>query len=64
MHPVLTRKDFMGEFEMARSTAGARAPRTVLRPGHDNATDVWPVKKGSPLPLLHLTGIPTDASGP
>ena len=57
-HPVLTRKDFMGAFELAfygwREGAGHKWF------GPNNATDLWHVKKISPQKMVHLTEKPTD----
>lgn len=57
-HPVLTRKDFMGNHEWCfygwRLGAGHRFF------GPDNATDVWSVKKVNPQNMVHLTEKPVE----
>jgi len=57
-HPVLTRKDFMGAFELAfygwREGAGHKWF------GPNNATDLWHVKKISPQKMVHLTEKPVE----
>lgn len=57
-HPVLTRKDFMGNHEWCfygwREGAGHRFF------GPNNATDVWSVKKVSPNKMVHLTEKPVE----
>jgi len=57
-HPVLTRKDFMGAFEIAfygwREGAGHHFY------GPNNATDLWHVKKVSPQKMTHLTEKPVE----
>ncbi len=57
-HPVLTRKDYMGAFEIC--FYGWR-----LGAGHDffgpnNATDLWHIKKVSPNAMIHLTEKPVE----
>jgi DNA modification methylase len=58
-HPVLTRKDFMGNHEWAfygwREGAGH-----WFNPEITNATDVWSVKKVSPNAMVHLTEKPVE----
>ena len=58
MHPVLTRKDFMGAFEICfygwREGAGHRFY------GPNNATDLWQVKKVNPQSMIHLTEKPVE----
>ena len=58
-HPVLTRKDFMGNHEWAfygwREGAGH-----YFAEGINNATDVWTVKKVSPQKMVHLTEKPVE----
>ncbi|MEL6896086.1 MAG: DNA modification methylase [Planctomycetota bacterium] len=58
MHPVMTRKDFMGAHEWAfygwREGAGHKFY------GPNNATDLWHVKKIPPQQLEHLTGKPAE----
>ena len=57
-HPVLTRKDFMGNHEWCfygwREGAGHRFF------GPNNVPDVWSVKKISPQKMVHLTEKPTE----
>ena len=57
-HPVLTRKDFMGAFEIAfygwREGAGHRFF------GPNNATDLWHIKKVCPQKMVHLTEKPVE----
>jgi DNA modification methylase len=58
LHPVLTRKDFMGCFELAfygwREGAGHKFY------GPNNALDLWDVKKINPLSMVHLTEKPVE----
>jgi DNA modification methylase len=57
-HPVLTRKDFMGAFEIAfygwKEGAGHKFH------GPNNATDLWHVKKVNPQSMVHLTEKPVE----
>ena len=57
-HPVLTRKDFMGNHEWCfygwREGAGHKFF------GPNNATDVWSVKKVNPASMIHLTEKPVE----
>jgi DNA modification methylase len=57
-HPVLTRKDFMGNHEWCfygwREGAGHKYF------GPNNATDVWEVKKVNPQSMVHLTEKPVE----
>jgi len=57
-HPVLTRKDFMGNHEWCfygwRKGAGHKFY------GPNNATDVWSVKKIAPHKMVHLTEKPVE----
>jgi len=57
-HPVLTRKDFMGAFEICfygwREGAGHHFY------GPNNATDLWHVKKVNPAAMVHLTEKPVE----
>jgi len=57
-HPVLTRKDYMGAFEIAfygwREGAGHHFY------GPNNATDLWHVKKVNPQAMVHLTEKPVE----
>jgi DNA modification methylase len=58
LHPVLTRKDFMGCFELAfygwREGAGHKFY------GPNNALDLWEVKKVNPQSMVHLTEKPVE----
>jgi len=57
-HPVLTRKDYMGTYEIAyygwREGAGHHFY------GPNNATDLWHVKKVNPAAMVHLTEKPVE----
>ena len=57
-HPVLTRKDFMGAFEICfygwKEGAGHKFH------GPNNATDLWHVKKVNPQAMVHLTEKPVE----
>jgi DNA modification methylase len=57
-HPVLTRKDFMGDFELAfygwREGAGHKFF------GPNNVTDVWSISKVNPQSMIHLTQKPVE----
>jgi DNA modification methylase len=57
-HPVLTRKDFMGAFEICfygwKEGAGHHFH------GPNNATDLWHVKKVNPQSMVHLTEKPAE----
>jgi DNA modification methylase len=57
-HPVLTRKDFMGNHEWAFYGWREGAAHQFFGPA--NATDVWSVKKVNPQHMLHLTEKPTE----
>ncbi|HMN97410.1 MAG TPA: DNA modification methylase [Phycisphaerales bacterium] len=57
-HPVLTRKDFMGAFELA--FYGWREGAAHLFLGPNNATDLWRVKKVTPQSMVHLTEKPVE----
>lgn len=58
-HPVLTRKDFMGDHEWCfygwKEGAGH-----YFNPEITNATDVWTVKKVNPRDMVHLTEKPVE----
>jgi DNA modification methylase len=58
LHPVLSRKDFMGCFELAfygwREGAGHKFY------GPNNALDLWEVKKVNPQSMVHLTEKPVE----
>jgi DNA modification methylase len=58
-HPVLTRKDFMGNHEW--SFYGWREGAAhYFNPEIKNATDVWSVKKVNPQSMIHLTEKPVE----
>lgn len=58
-HPVLTRKDFLGNHEWCfygwKEGAGH-----YFAPEINNATDVWSVKKVNPQSMVHLTEKPVE----
>jgi DNA modification methylase len=57
-HPVLTRKDFMGCFELAYYGWREGAAHQFFGP--NNALDLWPVKKINPQSMCHLTEKPVE----
>jgi DNA modification methylase len=57
-HPVLTRKDFMGAFEICFYTWREGAAHKFFGP--NNATDLWHVKKVNPQSMVHLTEKPVE----
>jgi DNA modification methylase len=57
-HPVLTRKDFMGNHEWC--FYGWREGAGHVFFGPSNATDVWSVKKVNPQDMVHLTEKPVE----
>lgn len=57
-HPVLTRKDFMGCFEIA--FYGWREGAAHQFFGPNNALDLWHIKKVSPQSMVHLTEKPVE----
>jgi DNA modification methylase len=57
-HPVLTRKDFLGNHEWAFYGWREGAAHQFLGP--HNVTDVWSVKKDSPQQMVHLTEKPVE----
>jgi DNA modification methylase len=57
-HPVLTRKDFMGCFELAFYGWKEGAAHEFFGP--NNALDLWHVKKVNPQSMVHLTEKPTE----
>ncbi len=57
-HPVLTRKDFMGAFEIAFYGWKEGAAHVFLGP--NNVPDLWPVKKIPPQHMEHLTAKPVE----
>jgi DNA modification methylase len=52
-HPVLTRKDFMGAFEVCYYGWREGAAHQFFGP--NNVTDLWAVKKVNPQSMIHLT---------
>jgi len=57
-HPVLTRKDFMGAFEICFYGWREGAAHVFLGP--NNVTDLWHVKKVNPQSMIHLTEKPVE----
>jgi DNA modification methylase len=57
-HPVLTRKDFLGNHEWC--FYGWREGAAHQFCGPNNATDVWSVKKVNPQSMVHLTEKPVE----
>jgi len=57
-HPVLTRKDFMGAFEICFYGWREGAGHHFFGP--NNATDLWHVKKVNPQSMVHLTEKPVE----
>jgi DNA modification methylase len=57
-HPVLTRKDFMGAFEICFYGWKEGAGHQFYGP--NNATDLWHVKKVNPQSMVHLTEKPVE----
>jgi len=57
-HPVLTRKDFMGAFEICFYGWKEGAGHNFYGP--NNATDLWHVKKIPPQQMEHLTAKPVE----
>ncbi|MHC4788051.1 MAG: DNA-methyltransferase [Planctomycetota bacterium] len=57
-HPVLTRKDYMGNHEWCFYGWRDGAGHQWLGP--NNATDVWRVKKVNPAAMVHLTEKPVE----
>jgi DNA modification methylase len=57
-HPVLTRKDYMGAFELAFYGWREGAGHSFYGP--NNATDLWHVKKVPPQKMEHLTAKPAE----
>ncbi len=57
-HPVLTRKDFLGNHEWA--FYGWREGAAHKWFGPTNAVDVWSVKKVNPQSMIHLTEKPVE----
>jgi DNA modification methylase len=59
-HPVLTRKDFMGNHEWCFYGWREGAAHRFLGPA--NAVDVWSIKKVNPSGMIHLTEKPVALS--
>ena len=57
-HPVLTRKDFMGAFEIC--FYGWREGAGHEWFGPSNALDIWAIKKVNPQSMVHLTEKPVE----
>ena len=57
-HPVLTRKDFMGAFEIC--FYGWKEGAGHIFHGPNNATDLWHLKKVNPQSMVHLTEKPVE----
>jgi DNA modification methylase len=57
-HPVLTRKDFMGNHEWCFYGWREGAGHEFFGP--NNATDVWSIKKVNPQSMVHLTEKPVE----
>jgi DNA modification methylase len=60
-HPVLTRKDFMGNHEWCFYGWRKGAGHQFFGP--NNATDVWSIKKVNPQSMVHLTEKPVELAG-
>ena len=58
LHPVLTRKDFMGCYELAFYGWKEGAGHQFYGP--NNAYDLWDIKKINPQNMVHLTEKPTE----
>jgi len=58
LHPVLTRKDFMGAFEICFYCWKEGAAHKFFGP--NNVPDLWDVKKVNPQSMVHLTEKPTE----
>ena len=57
-HPVLTRKDYMGAFEICFYGWKEGAGHKFYGP--NNATDLWHIKKVNPQSMVHLTEKPVE----
>jgi DNA modification methylase len=57
-HPVLTRKDYMGAFEICFYGWKEGAGHHFYGP--NNATDLWHIKKVNPQSMVHLTEKPVE----
>jgi DNA modification methylase len=60
-HPVLSRKDFMGAFELAYYGWREGAAHEFFGP--NNVSDLWSVKKVAPQQMSHLTEKPVELAG-
>ena len=58
LHPVLTRKDFMGAHEWC--FYGWKEGAAHQYYGPNNATDLWEIKKVNPQSMIHLTEKPVE----
>jgi len=58
-HPVLTRKDFMGNHEWC-FYGWKEGAAHYFNPEITNATDVWSIKKVNPQSMVHLTEKPVE----
>jgi DNA modification methylase len=58
-HPVLTRKDFMGNHEWC-FYGWREGAAHYFNPEINNATDVWSIKKVNPQSMVHLTEKPVE----
>lgn len=58
-HPVMTRKDFMGNHEWC-FYGWKQGAAHYFNPEIHNATDVWEVKKVNPQHMVHLTEKPVE----
>ena len=58
MHPVLTRKDYMGAHEWCFYGWKEGAAHQFYGP--NNATDLWEIKKVNPQSMIHLTEKPVE----
>ena len=58
MHPVISRKDFMGDHEWCFYGWREGAAHVFLGP--NNVADVWQVKKVNPQSMIHLTEKPVE----
>jgi DNA modification methylase len=58
MHPVLTRKDFMGAHEWCFYGWREGAAHQFFGPA--NVPDIWPIKKVNPQSMIHLTEKPVE----
>ena len=58
MHPVLTRKDYLGCYEVV--FYGWREGAGHHYYGPNNATDLWHIKKVNPQSMVHLTEKPVE----